>query len=157
MTFERTALDQSQTHKRTGHRTKHENKNRRPASFFESQTHDDIYYSQVIQNRTQVMFPSLPPPPPPPTKYAYPLCTSSLISIPTWWRVWLRFLFYLVYNTPGHHAKNTPCMLDVSCLQLAFSKVKTNLGLDQANSCFTAAAPISKDVSIFLFVVDHTT
>lgn len=119
--------------------------------------HTTIYTTaKSFKTEHKLCFPASPPPPPP-TKYAYPLCTSSLISIPTWWRVWLRFLFYLVYNTPGHHAKNTPCMLDVSCSQLAFSKVKTNLGLDQANSCFTAAAPISKDVSIFLLQLDHTT
>ena len=30
--------------------------------------------------------------------------------------------------------------------QLAFSKVKANLGLDEAMSCFTGAAPISTEV-----------
>lgn len=34
------------------------------------------------------------------------------------------------------------------CHQLAFSKVKANLGLDQATSCFTGAAPISVEVSV---------
>ncbi|CAN0257065.1 unnamed protein product, partial [Hapterophycus canaliculatus] len=38
----------------------------------------------------------------------------------------------------------------VFLLQLAFSKVKANLGLDQADSCFTGAAPISTEVRPFL-------
>lgn len=41
-----------------------------------------------------------------------------------------------------------PIFYFLGCHQLAFSKVKANLGLDQATSCFTGAAPISVEVSV---------